>query len=113
LVAGLVRDLKANVCYPWGGFGNFTAAKGEAWVDVEWQSYSRRTRSVELKLTTQGTAKSGEQPEGDVTAIVQAFGAASRNLLARSEFHTLIAGETRPPPPGERSYTVAPPRRRS
>lgn len=83
LVAGLIRDVKANVCYPWGGFGNFTTAKGEAWVDVEWQIYSRRTRSVELRLSTQGTAKSGEQPDGGIEAIAQAFRAASRNLLAR------------------------------
>ena len=37
LVAGLIKELKANVCYPMAGFGNFNSSKGEAFIKVDWQ----------------------------------------------------------------------------
>lgn len=92
LIAGLVKDVKANICYPRGGFGDFVSAKGEASIEVEWQIYYRGTRSVELKVSTQGAAKINEPMErGDFEVFVQAFQSAARNLLADERFYRRIA----------------------
>src|SRR5262249_23567840 len=50
-IAGIVRDLRANVCY---AQPKVSAAVARASLAVEWQIYSYRTRSVELKATTEG-----------------------------------------------------------
>lgn len=34
LVAGMIKDITANICYPMAGFGNFSDSKGEAFVKV-------------------------------------------------------------------------------
>jgi hypothetical protein len=35
LVASLVKDLKANICHPMAGFGNFSTSKGETFIKVD------------------------------------------------------------------------------
>lgn len=97
LVAGLIKELKANICYPMAGFGNFSSSKGEAFLRVEWQIYSKLDRSVVHKVTTEGAAKNNESVGGgDTVAILNAFAQASRNLLADVKFRDIISrgGET-------------------
>lgn len=97
LVAGLVKDLKANICYPNAGFGNFSSAKGEAFIKVDWQIYSKLDRSVVHSVTTEGAYKSKDASAGgDTTAVLNAFSQASRNLLADRRFREIISlgGET-------------------
>jgi len=43
LVAGLVKHMQANICYPMIGWGS-TDAKGEAFMEVQWQIYSRQVK---------------------------------------------------------------------
>jgi len=95
LIAGLVKDLDANICYPWSGYGNFTKASGEAYIKVEWQIYSRLDREVVHKVVTEGDYKvSDSSPTGGLDAILGAFEEAANNLLADEEFYALIVGDT-------------------
>ena len=55
LIAGLVKELKSNVCFPMAGFGNFSNSKGESFVKVEWQIYSKLDRAVVHSVTTEGS----------------------------------------------------------
>jgi hypothetical protein len=55
----------------------------EGSVEIEWQAYERRTRSVILTSTTGGTAKSSR---GGRDAYYDAAAAALRNLLAQEAF---------------------------
>lgn len=92
LVAGLVKDLKANICYPMAGFGNFSTAKGEAFLKVDWQIYSKLDRSVVYSVTTEGASKDNEAVAGgDTVAVLNAFSQATRNLLADSKFRDLVS----------------------
>lgn len=92
LVAGLVKHMQANICYPMIGWGG-TDAKGEAFMEVQWQIYSRLDRKVVKELTTQGGSKITEsRPTGEVDVFLDAFAQATRNLLADKDFHDLIAG---------------------
>ena len=94
LVAGLVKHMQANICYPMIGWGG-TDAKGEAFMEVQWQIYSRLDRKVVKELTTQGSSKITEsRPTGEVDVFLDAFAQATRNLLADKGFHDLIAGGT-------------------
>jgi S1-C subfamily serine protease len=92
LIAGIIKDVKANICYPLSAFGNFTSAKGEAFIGVDWQIYSRRSRAVELKISTQGSTKLSQSTDlGGEDLFIQAFQSASRNLLANDQFYGLVA----------------------
>lgn len=97
LIAGLVKELKANICYPMAGFGNFSSSKGEAFIKVDWQIYSKLDRSVVHAVTTEGAAKNDEAVGGgDTVAVLNAFAQASRNLLADNKFREIVSrgGET-------------------
>lgn len=92
LVAGLIKDLKANVCYPMAGFGNFSSSKGEAFIKVDWQVYSKLDRAVVHSVTTEGSSKLKESTvDGDSIAILNAFAQASRNLLADNKFREIVS----------------------
>lgn len=96
LVAGLIKQLNANICFPWAGFGNFSTSKGEAYVKVEWQIYSKLDRSVVHKASTEGAFKQSDtQTGGGESIIIDAFAQAARNLLADEKFRniTLRGGE--------------------
>lgn len=91
LIAGLVKELKTNVCFPMAGFGNFSSSKGESFVKVEWQIYSKLDRAVVHSVTTEGSFKSAESQEGGVDSIIlNAFAQAARNLLADAEFRDIV-----------------------
>ncbi len=90
-IGGVIQDLKANVCYE--RIRQASRGTGEASLAVEWQVYSYRTQTVELKTTTQGSAQLQSEHEGAVVELLsQAFLSASRNLLADTRFHELLSG---------------------
>lgn len=97
LIAGLVKELKSNVCFPKAGFGNFSSSKGESFIKVEWQIYSKLDRAVVHSVTTEGSFKSTESQEGGIDPIIlNAFAQAARNLLADTKFRDIVVrgGET-------------------
>ena len=94
LVAGLIKSMQANVCYPLAGFGNFSSAKGGAFVKVDWQIYSRLDRKVVHEVSTEGSYQTEEAADGNATTIfVNAFSVAVRNLLADQHFHNLVTSD--------------------
>jgi len=90
VVAGIIRDVRANVCYANPKKG---PAVSEASLSIDWQVYSYRTREIALKATTDGSSLL-PRPAGEpgAEAISHAFIAAARNLLADKRFHELLAG---------------------
>ncbi|HEY6146617.1 MAG TPA: trypsin-like peptidase domain-containing protein, partial [Thermoanaerobaculia bacterium] len=91
VIAGVVRDVKANVCYE---KGRKRAGTAEASLTVDWQVYSHRSKSVALKETTSGTSLlPGVQDEPGGEAITRAFVSAARNLLASGRLRDLVAGK--------------------
>ena len=91
VIAGVIRDVKANVCYAMGRKKSGTA---EASLTVDWQVYSHRTKTVELKATTSGTSLfPGAQDEPGGEAITRAFVSAARVLLANGRLRDLVAGK--------------------
>lgn len=91
LVAGMIKDIRANICYPLGGFRNYSESKGEAFVEVEWQIYSRLDRNVVYTTTTEGSSEIKEtSPTGALDIMLSAFAVATQNLLADQGFHDLV-----------------------
>jgi hypothetical protein len=77
LLAGAIKAVTLNVCS--GPQGR----SSEGSVEIEWQAYDRRPRSVVLTSTTGGTAKSSR---GGRDAYYDAAAVALRNLLAQEAF---------------------------
>ena len=97
LVAGLVNELKINSYYPNAGFGNFTTSRGEAYLKVEWQVFSRLDRKVVLTFTTEGSTKQNKSSQnGADDALADAFSVAVRNMLGNAEFHDLVVSSSDP-----------------
>lgn len=92
LVGGLINELKANICYPQAGFGNFSNAKGEAFVKVDWQIYSKLDRAVVHSVQAEGSSVATESTaDGGTVAILNAFAQAARNLLADEKFREIVS----------------------
>jgi serine protease Do len=90
VIAGVIRDIRSNICYP---SMRRKVGTAEASLAVDWEIYSHRTRTVELKLTTEGSSflsRAEEEPAPE--AIARAFVSAARNLLAERRFHDLLTG---------------------
>jgi S1-C subfamily serine protease len=111
VVAGVIRDVHANVCY---ANPKSNLATAEASLVVDWQIYSYRAREVAFKLTTEGSSLLlRPQPEPGADAISRAVVAASRNLLADAHFHELLSGNgadrnPQPRPPIAIAWETAP-----
>jgi len=110
VVAGVIRDVSANVCHARGG----SRSRAEASLAVDWQIFSHQTKAVELKTTTEGFGRTSSAQEGaSAEAISLAFLSAARNLLAERRFHELIAGHEQKdarlpaPPPIPVAYNLA------
>src|SRR4029077_4100283 len=86
LLAGAIKAVTLNVCN--GPQGR----SSEGSVEIEWQAYERRTRSVVLTSTTGGTAKSSR---GGRDAYYDAAAAALRNLLAQEAFVNAVGSTGR------------------
>jgi len=77
LIGGVVKSLTVNACS--GPQGR----KSDSTIDIEWQIYDTRTRSVVLTLPTTAAAKSAESNRD---AYVDAYVGALRSLLASDKF---------------------------
>jgi len=105
MIGALVKDIKMDLWYPWCGYGNWNTGSGHGYVEVEWQIYARRSRSVELKVTTKGSAHDVKITDlGPSEPLLRAFGAAAKNLMADQKFMGLVA----PQDEGKPSEALAP-----
>ncbi len=95
LLAGNLKHIASNACHQ---FGN---SSGETSVEIEWQLFERRTRSVVLTITTGGTSRVSMSPGGATKANLGAYAAALRNLLAEERFAVLMSGKPLPPSVGK------------
>ena len=95
LVAGLVTDMQATAIYPWAGYGNYSKSKGEAYMKVEWQVYSRLNRQVVQKTVTEGTGVVKKARNlGAEDCFFDAFAMSVHNLLADKDFHNLVVSQS-------------------
>ncbi len=93
LIAGTVEKMLANVCYPYLGWGNTTDGRGEGYMEVAWQIYSRLDRKVVYQLRTEGRGKIAENRPFPLDEMVtMAFAQATRHMLADQGLHDLLTG---------------------
>lgn len=95
MIAGKVDSLKANLCYPMAGIGNFSSSKGSAFMQVNWQVYSTLHRKVIYQATTEGSSDHKDSTDGAAAdLILGAFAVAVRNLLADEGFNKVVLKDT-------------------
>lgn len=86
-IAGAMRELRLNACYPLSPLADRYTSRAEALVTMDWRIYDRRAGGVVARIVTRGdgrVTKSGNG--GDVTAILAAYSEAVRGLLAAETF---------------------------
>jgi len=92
LVAGLIKEMKANICYPYANAGNYDTARGSTYMKVDWQVYSRLRRRVIYEASTEGVSHlPTDTDRGDVQAFMAAFAVATQNLLADNGFRQVVS----------------------
>jgi hypothetical protein len=91
LLGGIIKEIQANICYPWAPYGNFTTSKGKGYIRVEWDVYSTAERKVVYTVTTEGSSIIDiASTTGANDVFLDAFQAATHNLLADKGFHVLV-----------------------
>ena len=91
--AGMVKRMKANICFPWAVYGDYGQSKGEAFMEVEWWVYSRSNRQAVHKLTTRGYARHDSiESNGHLEIFLDAFAQAIRGMLADQGLGDLLTG---------------------
>lgn len=86
-LAARILDVKSNVCFPMGGFGDLTNGTAEAYVQVEWQILDSKSRDIVLRFGSQGQgAVTTTTTAPGVQAADLAIASATRNFLASPEF---------------------------
>jgi hypothetical protein len=99
LIGAIITDIEMSVCN-WG-----TNVKGEIYLKVDWQVYSRLDRKVVYKTTTEGSYENTEFTDETLEDLVlNVFGMATQNLLADQKFYALVAGETLVAAPSPESF---------
>ncbi|MGA3174736.1 MAG: S1C family serine protease [Syntrophorhabdales bacterium] len=96
LIAARIRDVGANICYPRARSDDWVTAKGGVYMEVEWELYSKKSRDVVLKVTTEGSSDGAGQSRGYQEIFCRAFEMAVQNLLADSGFYRQVALDTAP-----------------
>lgn len=85
LVAGSISGMQLNICRFGSGY------KGGAYLQVDWQVYSRLDRTVVYRKTTDGSYNRNDTTDDEESIMLSAFSQATDNLLADQKFHDLIA----------------------
>lgn len=86
-LAARIIDVKSNICFPMGGFGDFSSGTAEAYVQVEWQILDARSREIVMRFVSAGRgAVTTATTAPGVQASDLAIASATRNLLASQEF---------------------------
>ncbi|WP_374651398.1 S1C family serine protease [Dongia sp.] len=93
LVGGRIDSISMDVCdevSTWDAH-RFGVQSGAATVSVTWQVYSPLQEEVVLEAQSEGSVVIKEGvPDGEVTLILRAFGAAARNLAGDPRFHDTL-----------------------
>ncbi len=91
-LAGVVSNVRGNICFPMAGFGNLRSAKGEYAATVDWQLYDRHASKVVYALSTEGTSQVKEASEDGFRQLqTGALRQATKALLADPGFRDAIA----------------------
>ena len=89
-IAGIMSNLKMNVCYPLAGFGDGYRGTGEASLAVEWQIYSDKTKAVVYTTSQTGFAAIDTSTPGIAKELIQrAFVQSVRGLLVDPGFRSV------------------------
>ena len=95
LIGAMVTDMDMSIC------SSPLGVKGEIYLEVNWQVYSRLDRKVVYKTKTEGSHEVTEPTDQTLDDLVlYAFGMATQNLLADQKFYALLAGDTMIAAPG-------------
>ena len=97
-VAGSIRKVEAKLCFPMMGFGDYSTSKGSAYIETEWQIYSRLKKQVIAKITTRGNFIISKTTDAGFESILYAaFAENVKALIISPEFRETFVGGERDP----------------
>ena len=92
-IGALITDVKVRACQPQITGPNSAAVRGEATMTVEWQIFSRLTRQVVAKITTQGMFTEPNAVTGGLVIMnLGAFRVAAERLGESADYRRAVSG---------------------
>jgi len=83
LIAGRIKDVSADICYPRARAEDWVTAKGGVYLEVEWELYSKKLRDVVVRLTTEGSSVAVDKSGSYQDIFCRAFDAAGAKPARR------------------------------
>jgi len=91
VLKGIVKELKANLCFPKSGFRSWKISKGEAYVKILWQVHSKAGDKILFEKITEGSEKLKEaMAYGSSKVILASVAVATQNLIADKQFNLVV-----------------------
>jgi hypothetical protein len=91
VLKGIVKELKANLCFPKSGFRSWKISKGEAYVKIHWQMHSNTDDKILFEKITEGSERLTEAIAYGSTKVIRASVAvATQNLIADENFNMVV-----------------------
>jgi hypothetical protein len=91
VLTATVKDFKANLCFPKSGFRSWNISKGESYVKIYWQLYSKKNDKMLFEKITEGSEELKEAiAYGSTEVILASVAVATQNLIADKEFNMMV-----------------------
>lgn len=89
-IGAVISNLKANFCFPFGGFNNTSDVTGTASMSVEWQVFSTKENKTILKVNTSGSYNTSVMTKNFSDVISNAFHENIVDFVSSSEFQLVL-----------------------
>jgi len=96
ILKGVVKDLKADICFPSSGFRGWKIGKGESYIKIDWNLISRQTNQIIFETTTEGSYELKDAiAYGPEKVILGSVAVATQKLIAEKNLVNLVLGSTK------------------
>jgi len=96
ILKGVVKDIKADICFPNSGFRGWKIGKGESYIKIDWNLISRPTNQIIFETTTEGSYELKDAiAYGPEKVILGSVAVATQKLIAEKNLVNLVLGSTK------------------
>ena len=91
ILKGVVKDLKANICFPSSGFRGWKIGKGNSYIKIDWNLISKQTNQTIFETITEGSYELKDAiAYGPEKVMLSSVAVATQNLIADENLVKLV-----------------------
>lgn len=96
ILKGVVKDIKANICFPNSGFRGWKIGKGDSYIKIDWNLISKQTNQTIFETTTEGSCILKDAIAfGPEKVILRSVAIATEKLLGDDNLVKLVLSSTK------------------